>query len=633
MIDSAVLFANNASSRLYQDTASGSATIRVQDGHGDKFPQPVGDGSNWFIVTVEDRRTGQIEIMKCTARTGDILNVVRAQEATIAQDFIAGANVSNRLTAGTMETFFQFNGYSMTDADARFVNVTGDTMTGPLTLPGDPTNDLHAATKKYVDDVSIDEAPGDGRAYARVGSSHDWLVIGTGIPEAPTDGKLYGRRSLTWHEAPTIEVFNTEITNRTNADTALSTRINNADAVNATQNTRLDAIENTDAVQNAHLTSIDTINNTQNSRLDTIEDLDLLQNGRLSSVETKNTEQDGRLTAIETKNATQDSRLDGIDTLNNTQNSRLTAVEGVNTTQNTRLDAVEAKNTAQDGTLTSYGTRITNTENMNTTQNGRLDAIEVKNASQDTQINLRLTDAPSDGFVYGRKNGAWATVIGGATTDDNPPAGPLQDGQMWWKSSTGSLYIWYDDGNSQQWIQISGPTQVAPQSSPWETVEVRDVTVAATSQTFVNLGAYRDLRLRMALKNTAAAVYSAQVSEDNGATWIATNYATQSDYGSASTAGAVATSAQTAFPLSNSNPVLNSSAGTSGLNGSLDLFDFNKAVWTSFMVDCYYQVDPAGAHVVNKSGGVQPRLNADNGLKIQSTGAFTGRLVLQGIRG
>jgi len=71
-----------------------------------------------------------------------------------------------------------------------------------------------------------------------------------------------------------------------------------------------------------------------------------------------------------------------------------------------------------------------------------------------------ILDAPSDSFVYGRKNGGWSTVIGGATTDDNPPAGPLQDGQLWWKSSTGVLYLWYDDGNTQQWVQVSASPQI-----------------------------------------------------------------------------------------------------------------------------------------------------------------------------
>ena len=32
-----------------------------------------------------------------------------------------------------------------------YVKISGDTMTGPLVLPGDPTTDLQAATKQYVD--------------------------------------------------------------------------------------------------------------------------------------------------------------------------------------------------------------------------------------------------------------------------------------------------------------------------------------------------------------------------------------------------------------------------------------------------------------------------------------------------
>lgn len=35
-----------------------------------------------------------------------------------------------------------------------YIKKAGDTMTGPLKLAGDPTDDLHAATKQYVDDVA-----------------------------------------------------------------------------------------------------------------------------------------------------------------------------------------------------------------------------------------------------------------------------------------------------------------------------------------------------------------------------------------------------------------------------------------------------------------------------------------------
>lgn len=44
--------------------------------------------------------------------------------------------------------------YTETEADTRFVNVSGDTMSGFLTLHSNPTSSLHAATKQYVDEVA-----------------------------------------------------------------------------------------------------------------------------------------------------------------------------------------------------------------------------------------------------------------------------------------------------------------------------------------------------------------------------------------------------------------------------------------------------------------------------------------------
>jgi len=42
-------------------------------------------------------------------------------------------------------------GYVRTATDTTFVRASGDTMTGALTLPGDPTEILHAVTREYVD--------------------------------------------------------------------------------------------------------------------------------------------------------------------------------------------------------------------------------------------------------------------------------------------------------------------------------------------------------------------------------------------------------------------------------------------------------------------------------------------------
>lgn len=63
--------------------------------------------------------------------------------------------------------------------------------------------------------------------------------------------------------------------------------------------------------------------------------------------------------------------------------------------QTTRIDAVEQKNIEQDG-------RLNDIDIINTTQNGRLTSLE--NAGY-------ITDAPSDGNIYGRKDGAWVIII------------------------------------------------------------------------------------------------------------------------------------------------------------------------------------------------------------------------------
>jgi hypothetical protein len=42
----------------------------------------------------------------------------------------------------------------------------------------------------------------------------------------------------------------------------------------------------------------------------------------------------------------------------------------------------------------------------------------------------------------------------GAGASDTPPANPSAN-QLWWESDTGSLFIWYVDPDSAQWVQVS----------------------------------------------------------------------------------------------------------------------------------------------------------------------------------
>lgn len=75
-------------------------------------------------------------------------------------------------TAGVWSSWAtEFSGLA-TSFDAK-VDVAGDTMTGPLVLSGAPTIDLHAATKKYVDDADAAKANLASPTF-------------TGTPAAPT---------------------------------------------------------------------------------------------------------------------------------------------------------------------------------------------------------------------------------------------------------------------------------------------------------------------------------------------------------------------------------------------------------------------------------------------------------------
>ena len=45
----------------------------------------------------------------------------------------------------------------------------------------------------------------------------------------------------------------------------------------------------------------------------------------------------------------------------------------------------------------------------------------------------------------------WGSVGGGASISDTAPTSP-QAGDLWWKSDEGQMYVYYNDGNSSQWV-------------------------------------------------------------------------------------------------------------------------------------------------------------------------------------
>ena len=100
------LFANNASTILASSVSNVATVITLNPGSGALFPNPL--AGQYFILSFTSATIpGLTEITWCTARTGDVCTIIRAQEGTTAQSWNAGDNVANFDTAGTAANFVQ----------------------------------------------------------------------------------------------------------------------------------------------------------------------------------------------------------------------------------------------------------------------------------------------------------------------------------------------------------------------------------------------------------------------------------------------------------------------------------------------------------------------------------------------
>ena len=112
----------------------------------------VGTNNNVFVIRDDDK--------KVTFSSNNI------PFATVTHDGVAKW-LGNANTATKLETARTINGVAfdgtqdITIADSTKLPIAGGTMTGDLTLKGNPTADLMAATKKYVDDSVASAGGGD----------------------------------------------------------------------------------------------------------------------------------------------------------------------------------------------------------------------------------------------------------------------------------------------------------------------------------------------------------------------------------------------------------------------------------------------------------------------------------------
>ena len=92
-----IVFKNNAKTTLASSLSNSATSATVTD--GSVFPSL--SAGEFFLVTFDDGTNN--EICKCTARSGNTLTIVRAQESTTARAFSSGDSAEGRVTAGVLE--------------------------------------------------------------------------------------------------------------------------------------------------------------------------------------------------------------------------------------------------------------------------------------------------------------------------------------------------------------------------------------------------------------------------------------------------------------------------------------------------------------------------------------------------
>lgn len=134
---SLLLFANNAQTVLAGPIAASSTTCNLAAGTGSEFANPA--AGQYFVMTFNDQATGLIrEIVWVTARSGDTLTILRAQEGTTALNWLANDVAANWWTAGQAATMIQ-----VAQLQAQATNYGADTgavNAMVVTLPNPPSS-------------------------------------------------------------------------------------------------------------------------------------------------------------------------------------------------------------------------------------------------------------------------------------------------------------------------------------------------------------------------------------------------------------------------------------------------------------------------------------------------------------
>lgn len=142
----AFLFANNDTSTLAGAVSNVALTATLAPGSGALFPNP-GANQQFALTFISASNPLLFEVVFVTARSGDVVTIVRAQEGTSAQAWAAGDLAVGLVTAAGLASFAQVGVSArirLTADTSFYVSATG------VDAPGRGTISLPWATMQYA---------------------------------------------------------------------------------------------------------------------------------------------------------------------------------------------------------------------------------------------------------------------------------------------------------------------------------------------------------------------------------------------------------------------------------------------------------------------------------------------------
>ena len=161
--------ANNAFATLAAGITNSATSITVASGQGARFPS-LGVGDYFYATLINT--SNQLEIVKCTARSGDVLTVVRAQEATTARAYDVGDRIEIRITAQTFVDATDVSAELALKQDAATA-VTRTSATGAALMPVGTTAQRPASPQAGM--YRLNSTTGEPEWYDT--ASGQWIVF------------------------------------------------------------------------------------------------------------------------------------------------------------------------------------------------------------------------------------------------------------------------------------------------------------------------------------------------------------------------------------------------------------------------------------------------------------------------